>query len=318
MDHLEFEAEEVHKLVTHQKLSTKDIVIDLLAGTVAGITSTWAGYPLDLIKFRLQIQPELKGAIMAGYRQIRSEGGGVRAFFRGVWSPALGNIPINALIFASNGICNKYIESRQSLAMTENTKIYISGCFAGLMSLIAFVPTELIKIRIQDNHNSTSNSVYRQVIQEIYSEGKGGIRSFYKGFWPQFWRDVPTYGIYFLAYNLYQKLIFGDNTSQDSQISYKVFMGKMLAGGLAGMTTWFFAYPFDVVKSIVQSSTFNFEKAGLSMHGSSILAVTRYLYKTHGPHIFFHGLGSCLARAFIVNAFCFVTYEWCVQAMNSQ
>ena len=35
----------------------------------------------------------------------------MRAFFKGVWSPALGNIPINALIFASNGICKKYIDS---------------------------------------------------------------------------------------------------------------------------------------------------------------------------------------------------------------
>ena len=75
--------------------------------------------------------------------------GGKRAFFKGVLSPALGNIPINALIFASNGICNKFIEGNQHrYKMSENLKIYISGCFAGFMSLLAFVPTELIKIRI--------------------------------------------------------------------------------------------------------------------------------------------------------------------------
>jgi hypothetical protein len=29
-------------------------------------------------------------------------------------------------------------------------------------------------------------------------------------------------------------------------------MIKLTAGGFAGMTTWFFAYPFDVVKSVSQ------------------------------------------------------------------
>ena len=56
--------------------------------------------------------------------------------------------------------------------MSENTKIYLSGCFAGLVSLIAFVPTELIKIRIQDNHStiggSSNESLYRKVTGEIY------------------------------------------------------------------------------------------------------------------------------------------------------
>lgn len=178
MENLELEAIEVKHISSH---STKGIVIDLLAGTIAGITSTWAGYPLDLIKFRLQISSL---STMQVVRQINYEGG-LKAFFRGVWSPTLGNIPINALIFASNGICNKFIEQSQSVK-SDNAKIYISGCFAGLMSLIAFVPTELIKIRIQDNHiKSTSkskDSVYKQVTQEIYRQG--GLKGFYKGFWP--------------------------------------------------------------------------------------------------------------------------------------
>jgi hypothetical protein len=86
--------------------------------------------------------------IRESIKEIRSEGG-IRAFFRGVWSPALGNIPINALVFSANGVCKKYIENNESrIKMSENTKLYLSGSFAGLVSMIAFVPTELIKIRI--------------------------------------------------------------------------------------------------------------------------------------------------------------------------
>ncbi len=73
--------------------------------------------------------------------------------------------------------------------MSEKVKIYISGCFAGFMSLLAFVPTELIKIRIQDNHVNTENigsnrskSLYKTITREIYS--KDGLLGFYRGFWP--------------------------------------------------------------------------------------------------------------------------------------
>jgi solute carrier family 25 (mitochondrial carnitine/acylcarnitine transporter), member 20/29 len=57
----------------------------------------------------------------------------------------------NIRIFAANGFCNKLFEVNKS-TLSETTKIYLSGCFAGLVSLLAFVPTELVKIRIQDTH----------------------------------------------------------------------------------------------------------------------------------------------------------------------
>lgn len=48
-------------------------------------------------------------------------------------------------------------------------------------------------------------------------------------------------------------LLFGADAKkiQDEQ-RVKSFMIKLMAGGFAGMTTWFFAYPFDVIKSISQ------------------------------------------------------------------
>ena len=177
MDHLEFEAEEVR---ASQQITKKAVLIDLMAGTVAGITSTWAGYPLDLIKFRMQVSPEF--SIRQTVQQIKSEGG-IRGFFRGVWSPALGNIPINALVFSANGLCGKYLEmNKDRTKFSENQKIYLSGAFAGFVSMIAFVPTELIKIRIQDCHAMTQKNIYSHVIRDIYT--KNGLLGYYKGFWP--------------------------------------------------------------------------------------------------------------------------------------
>jgi solute carrier family 25 (mitochondrial carnitine/acylcarnitine transporter), member 20/29 len=99
-------------------------------------------------------------------------------------------------------------------------------------------------------HNSgNKQSVYSTVTREIYKTD--GLRGFYRGFWPHFWRDVPTFGAYFLSYDIYQKILLrGEDPKKAMEDkSCKVFMIKLLAGGFAGMTNWAFAYPQDVVKS---------------------------------------------------------------------
>ena len=94
----------------------------------------------------------------------------------------------------------------------------------------------------------------------------------------------------------------------------KNLMIKLTAGGFAGMTTWFFAYPFDVVKSVSQ-------QVSASLHFGqdkrpSMIKITQYLWRNHGLKVFFHGLSSCLVRAFVVNSICLVSYEECVKKMN--
>lgn len=87
--------------------------------------------------------------------------------------------------------------------MNDNLKIYIAGCIGGAPSLMTFVPVELIKVRAQ--HNNESSIKYSEEITKIIN--KEGIRGLYRGFMPMFFREVPTFGIYFLSYNLYQKLL---------------------------------------------------------------------------------------------------------------
>lgn len=47
-----------------------------------------------------------------------------------------------------------------------------------------------------------------------------------------------------------------------------------------------------------------------------MVQIVKHLYKNHGLKVFYHGFGSCMARAFLVNAICLVTYEYSVDALN--
>jgi hypothetical protein len=115
-------------------------------------------------------------------------------------------------------------------------------------------PSEFLKIKKQGNEGKGKS--YFNLVKQA------GIRGLYSGIVPTMWRDVPTFGAYFSAYEFFKnKLIpspqVSDSTEKDCKVirqtSYKrEFFGKMVAGGLAGQVCWSLSYPFDVIKSYMQ------------------------------------------------------------------
>ena len=86
---------------------------------------------------------------------------------------------------------------------------------------------------------------YPELIRELYNEN--GIRSFYKGFWPTFWRDVPMYGEFFFIHNyLCKKMI------KKSDSDAKRHLKLIWISGIAGVINWLPTFPADIIKSIIQ------------------------------------------------------------------
>ena len=65
-----------------------------------------------------------------------------------------------------------------------------------------------------------------------------------------------------------------------------------ISGSLAGLFSWFFTYPLDVIKTRLQSGEYNNWRTAI--------------YKGN----FSSGLGVCLLRSFIVNGFSFSVYDY--------
>ena len=64
------------------------------------------------------------------------------------------------------------------------------------LSMIFFVPVEMIKCRAQmskGRYMNYSDDLYRIVENE-------GVRGLYRGFWATFWRDVPSWGVFFYVF----------------------------------------------------------------------------------------------------------------------
>lgn len=77
---------------------------------------------------------------------------------------------------------------------------------------------------------------------------KGVTGGLYRGFCSLVWRDAPTYGLYFVVYEVLKARLTPPGTD-DAPV-----LAMLVAGGLAGMASWAAGTPADVVKSVIQGS----------------------------------------------------------------
>ena len=133
-----------------------------------------------------------------------------------------------------------------------------------------------------------------QCAAAIYKER--GLLGFYKGGLAMAYREIPSYGIYCLTYELLSAKMHEYNMTDSRGI-----IADLVSGGVAGSLTWFSIIPFDVIKSRYQ--------ADFSGEYKGFVHCAKELYKEGGIRIFYSGcLVTCL-RAFPVNAVTFLVYS---------
>lgn len=111
-----------------------------------------------------------------------------------------------------------------------------------------------------------------------------------------FWRDVPAYGCFFFIYNYLENLLVNKNDSFFMQN-----LKKLLAIGTAGFINWIPTYPFDVLKTIIQTCD--------GPVAPTMYEVAREGYFKYGMKFFFTGIGPCAIMAFPVHIIIILVYE---------
>lgn len=93
------------------------------------------------------------------------------------------------------------------------------------------------------------------------------------------------------------------------QLSDTIIM--LLAGSISGVFTWGSTYPFDVLKTNVQTKSLSTPVEQLRMS-----FIARELMKRTGWTSLFRGLSPTLIRAIPTNAVTFLVYEWSLSLLN--
>lgn len=271
--------------------------LDFFAGCLGGCAGIMVGYPLDTVKVHMQTQdsrnPKYRGTWDCLRTIVAKES--VSGLYRGMSSPIAGVAVVNAIVFGVYGHTQRHLSEPDRLSAH-----FLAGASAGLAQTPVSSPIELAKTRLQLQSSSQSDTRGpMHCLRNIYKQE--GYRGVFKGLSITFLREGPSYGVYFVTYEVLTK------TSSKQPISTP---HMLLAGGLAGTASWVISYPIDVIKSRIQAES--------SDRYSGALDCLKKSVRAEGYSCLYRGLNSTILRAFPTNAATFAVVTWTFRLFGDQ
>nr|OQN99884.1 hypothetical protein B0A51_18600 [Rachicladosporium sp. CCFEE 5018] len=261
----------------------------MLAGGIGGTTGDMLMHSLDTVKTRQQGDPHLppKYTSMGNtYWTIFRQEGVRKGLYGGVLPAFMGSFAGTTIFFGCYEYSKRYMVDR---GVNPSLAYFTAGFFADLAASPVYVPTEVLKTRLQlqGRHNNpafSSGYNYRGTLHALRTIYKTeGAAELFSGYKATIFRDLPFSAIQFAIYEQEQRLAkTWAGAGNDIGLPLEILTGAS-AGGIAGVLTC----PMDVVKTRIQteldpavvaaarSKQKGFAKASPAARGASHLATSR-------------------------------------------
>ncbi|CAI8584835.1 unnamed protein product, partial [Vicia faba] len=217
----------------------------------------------------------------------------------------------NAIIFQSYTVFTRIFSPYGSSNGPHSfVNVGLGGFGAGALQSILMCPIELVKIRIQLQKNIENLSKNKKSTPLILAEKiwkNEGVCGIYRGFGITVLRDAPALASYFVAYEYTREKLHPGCRESCQESVHTMF----IAGGVAGIASWVFNYPTDVIKTRLQAQTSS------SLKYKGILDCTLKIIKEEGSIVLWRGLGATLVRAFVMNSAIFPTYQMALRCLTN-
>eukprot|EP01123_Difflugia_compressa_P013033 TRINITY_DN5821_c0_g1_i1.p1 TRINITY_DN5821_c0_g1~~TRINITY_DN5821_c0_g1_i1.p1 ORF type:complete len:301 (-),score=37.64 TRINITY_DN5821_c0_g1_i1:138-1040(-) len=273
---------------------------DIFSGTAGGIAQVLAGHPLDTVKVRLQTQvvvpgqaPQFNGMIDCFRKTIAKEG--FLGLYKGATSPLAGAMAHNAGIFFCYGQSKRFISSQYQRTLDTMTlsDYFKSGAITGFFVNVIEGPVDLLKCKLQAQVGKGQyRGVWDCLVQLLRSRGIAGI---YQGITATAMRNIPCFGSYFYFFELVKQSL----TPKGEKMTLST---AFLAGGAAGFGFWGFFYPFDIIKTRMQTDA---TMPGDRKYRNTLHCITQ-TFKNEGIGAFWKGYTPSIVRAIPINASIFL------------
>ena len=261
---------------------------EALGGLGAGVVGTVIGFPLDLVKTRLQTGSSKLGIVGTVSHVVRTEG--VLALYKGLGPPLVSLSILNTVSFTSYSYFrdlyggSKGWDYRNALAAMSGAPMF------GFVSTVE----NLVKTQMQlDNVGKKRFKGSWHCVKVLAKEH--GVLILYTGHGVNTIREGAFVGSYFYMYEgLRETLLTIPHVSAAAAVP--------IAGGIAGAFAWFFSFPLDCMRAGVQGQQLSGQRVG-AIH------VFQTLLQTKGLRGLYLGVSPSIVRAFLVSGSRFTAYE---------
>ncbi|EFW20117.1 hypothetical protein D8B26_003433 [Coccidioides posadasii str. Silveira] len=295
----------------HEDQGALRTVKDLSAGAAGGIAQVLLGQPFDIVKVRLQTTTQYSSALDCATKILSKEG--PLAFYKGTLTPLIGIGACVSVQFGAFHEARRRIEDfnakRGHPTALSYSQYYLAGAFAGVTNSVISGPIEHVRIRLQTQPHG-ADRLYSGPLDCIkkLSAHEGVLRGLYRGQAVTVYREAQAYGVWFLAFEYMMNWEAKRNQVKRDEISSVKVAGY---GGIAGEALWLSSYPFDVVKSKMQSDGF-----GAQQKYKGMIDCFKKTYVAEGLGGFWKGIGPTLLRAMPVSAGTFAVVELTMRALG--
>jgi solute carrier family 25 carnitine/acylcarnitine transporter 20/29 len=226
----------------------------------------------------------------------------------------------NAMVFQVYAILSRSLDPESSATSEPPSyaSVALAGVGTGALQTLILSPVELVKIRLQleaAGHGRPGHHHRRRGPVEMARDilRREGLRGVYRGLTVTALRDAPAHGVYFWTYERARERMHPGCRRQGADGDGDEGLGTMLvSGGLAGVASWVCCYPLDVVKSRLQA-----QGMGATPRYRGVVDCFRRSVREEGLPVLWRGLGTAVARAFVVNGAIFSAYELALRFLAS-
>ena len=168
----------------------------LMSGALAACTATLVTYPLDIIRLRLSVDPNMTTMTQVCKAIIKEEG--AKAFFKGLPATCLSISPYSALNFCMFDLIKKAIPGEET-AQTVATASFI----ATMLASGTCYPLDTIRRQMQLKSSSYAN-VFDAGKAILARDGVGGM---FRGFVPNVIKNAPNKSVQLTTFDMFKRKI---------------------------------------------------------------------------------------------------------------